>query len=178
MSHREPYTPGPADATLTDKGDKNWAFVLVRQLRHSPEKVWKALTDPAQLREWAPFDSDGSLASEGATVRLSTVGTPLVSETKIVRAEFPHELEYTWGDSNLRWKLEDYGGGTRLSLWASIDRRYVAMGAAGWHLCLDVMGRFLDDRPMGRKVGPETMQFEGWRQLHAEYAKKFAATDS
>jgi uncharacterized protein YndB with AHSA1/START domain len=43
-------------------------------MRHSPEKFWRALTDPAQLREWAPFDSDGSLGTVGTTVKLTTVG--------------------------------------------------------------------------------------------------------
>jgi hypothetical protein len=37
--------------------------------------VWAALTDPAQLVEWAPFDADRRLAATGP-VKLSTVGTP------------------------------------------------------------------------------------------------------
>jgi hypothetical protein len=35
---------------------------LVRELRHPPATVWQALTDPAQLSEWAPFDADRNLA--------------------------------------------------------------------------------------------------------------------
>ena len=46
------------------------------ELAHPPAKVWKALTEPEHLREWAPFDADGSLAVAGATVKLSTVGAP------------------------------------------------------------------------------------------------------
>jgi len=41
------------------KGGEKWAPILVRELRRSPEKVWQALTDPARLREWAPFEGDG-----------------------------------------------------------------------------------------------------------------------
>jgi len=46
-------------------------------------KVWKALTDPEHLREWAPFDLTGNLDAVG-TAKLSTVGAPtlLVSETR------------------------------------------------------------------------------------------------
>jgi uncharacterized protein YndB with AHSA1/START domain len=175
MKHRERYTPGRANATLAKKDDEDWTFVLVRELRHPPEKVWKALTDPAHLREWAPFDSDSNLARAGATVKLTTVGTPTpyVTETKITHADFPNVLEYSWGGNSIRWELEDYGGGTRLSLWASIDRRYVSMGAAGWHICLDVLDHFLGDTPLGRMAGPEVMKFEGWQRLNAEYAKLF-----
>ena len=39
--------------------------MLVRELRHPPAKVWRALTEPEQLREWAPFDADRSLGTVG-----------------------------------------------------------------------------------------------------------------
>jgi hypothetical protein len=65
------------------------------------------------------------------------------------------------------------GGGTRLTLWHNIDRRFIAMGAAGWHVCFDVLDRFLDGEPIGRTVGPDAMHVNGWSRLHAEYAKQF-----
>lgn len=175
MDHRELYTPGPANLARVDKDGENWTLVLVKELRHSPEKVWQTLTDPEHLREWAPFDADGNLGTAGATVKLSTVGAPSphVSETKIKRADAPHLLVYEWGGFDMRWELEDYGGGTRLTLWTNIDRRYIAMGAAGWHICLDVLDRHLDGTPIGRIVGPEAMKFEGWQRLHREYAQQF-----
>src|SRR5579885_837940 len=104
MSAREQYTPGPArDAQVrkSQAGEESgkWTLILTRDLRHPPEKVWRALTDPAHLREWAPFDADGSLATAGATVKLTTVGAPTlqVSETKVRRADAPSVLEYNWG---------------------------------------------------------------------------------
>jgi hypothetical protein len=47
------------------------------------------------------------------------------------------------------------------------------MGAAGWHVCFDVMDRFLAGQPIGRIVGPEAMGLSGWQRLNAEYAKQF-----
>jgi hypothetical protein len=47
------------------------------------------------------------------------------------------------------------------------------MGAAGWHICFDVLQRFLAGHPIGRMVGMETMKFGGWQRLNAEYAKLF-----
>jgi len=96
MTIREQYTPGPASGAQVRKDGEKWTLVLVRELRHSPEKVWQALTDPAQLREWAPFEADGSLGTVGTTVKLTTVGapTPHVTETTVTRADAPKVLEY------------------------------------------------------------------------------------
>jgi uncharacterized protein YndB with AHSA1/START domain len=173
MSQRNRYKPGPAEGAEVDKEGEKWTLVLVRDLRHPPAKVWEALTDPVQLREWAPFDTDRNLGVAGPVV-LSTVGTatPQSSETRVTRAEPPRLLEYQWSGNDMRWQLEPLGDGTRLTLWHSIDRRFVSLGAAGWHICLDVMERFVSGEPLGRIVGGEAMKFE-WPRLNAEYAQQF-----
>jgi uncharacterized protein YndB with AHSA1/START domain len=175
MIDREHYTPGPASGAQVRKDGEKRTLILVRELRHSPEKVWQALTDPAHLREWAPFDADGSLGTVGATVKLTTVGasTPRVSETRVTRAEAPKVLEYKWGGFDMRWELEALGDGTRLTLWTNIGPRFISMGAAGWHICFDVLDYLLAGEPIGRIVGPEAMKFGGWQRLNAEYAKQF-----
>src|SRR5207249_7056992 len=73
----------------------------------------------------------------------------------------------------MRWELEAVGGGTRLTLWINIDRRFISMGAAGWHICFDVLDHLLSGTPLGRIVGPAVMKFAGWQRLNAEYAKQF-----
>ncbi len=174
MKNHEKYAPGPASGADVQKEGERWTLVLVRDLRHPPAKVWEALTDPAHLSEWAPFDADRSLGAVGP-VRLSTVGTPkpAISETTVRRAEAPRLLEYGWGGNDLRWELEPLGEGTRLTLWHNIDRGFISWGAAGWHICFDVLERFLAGEPLGRLVGPEVMKLEGWQRLTAEYAKQF-----
>ena len=174
MTDREQYTPGPASGARVRKDGEKWTLVLVRELRHSPGKVWQALTDPAHLREWAPFEADGSLGTVGTTVKLTTVGppTPQVSETKVTRADAPRVLEYNWGGNDIRWELEAFGSGTRLTLWHDIDRRFISMGAAGWHICVDVLDHLLADQPVGRIAGTDAMKFGGWQRLNAEYAKQ------
>jgi len=173
VSSRADYRPGPAAGAEVRKDGDIWTLTLVRELRHPPAKVWQALTDPAELHEWAPFDADRSLASVG-TVRLSTVGTPkpIVSETRVTHAEAPRLLEFRWGDNDMRWQLEPLGNGTRLTLWHNIDRRYISMGAAGWHICFDVLDQFLSGEPLGRIVGGAAMKFD-WPRLNAEYAQQF-----
>jgi uncharacterized protein YndB with AHSA1/START domain len=175
MSSREPYEPGAAFGAEVRKDGDRWTLVLVRELRHPPAVVWEALTEPEHLREWAPFDADRSLASVG-TAKLTTVGAPAphVTETQIKRADAPRLLEFSWGGQDLRWELEPLGaGGTRLTLWHNIDRRFISMGAAGWHICLDVLDRALAGQGTGRIVGPDAMKFGGWQRLNAEYAAQF-----
>ncbi len=174
MTDREQYRPGPASGAQVRKDGEKWTFILVRELRHSPEKVWQALTDPAHLSEWAPFDADRDLAAVGP-LKLSTVGTPTprVAETSVKRAEAPRLLEYSWGGNDLRWELEPLGRGTRVTLWLKIARRFISWGAAGWHICFEVLERLLAGEPIGRIVGAEAMKFGGWQRLNGEYAKQF-----
>ena len=174
MNDRERYAPGPASGAQIRKDGEKWTLILIRELRHAPEKVWQALTDPAHLHEWAPFEADGSLGTAGATVKLTTVAapTPQVSETRVTRADAPRVLEYGWGGNDMRWELEALDGGTRLTLWHSIDRRFISMGAAGWHICFDVLDHLLRGNPIGRLVGVEAMKSD-WQRLNAEYAKQF-----
>jgi uncharacterized protein YndB with AHSA1/START domain len=168
MTDREQYTPGPASVAEVRKDGEKWTLILVRELRHSPEKVWQALTDPAHLREWAPFDVDASLGAVG-TVNLTWAGTQQTLQTRVTRADAPKVLEY----SDFRWELEAFGGGTRLTLWTNLDRRFISMGAAGWHIAFDVLDRLLSGTPIGRIAGGDAMKFEGWQRLNAEYARQF-----
>ena len=172
MSDLAHYTPGPASGARVRKNEgEKWTLILVRELRHSPEKVWEALTDPAQLREWAPFEVDGGLGKVG-TVKLTWAGEPTAIETRVTRADAPRVLEY----DDTRWELEASGGGTRLTLWHNIDRRFIAWGAAGWHISFDVLNRYLSGTPLGRIAGAEAMKFAGWQRLVAEYGKQFGGT--
>jgi Activator of Hsp90 ATPase homolog 1-like protein len=126
MTDRDQYTPGPASGAQVRKDGEKWTLILVRELRHSPEKVWQALTDPAHLGEWAPFEVDGSMGTVG-TVKLTWLGRPTAIETRVTRVEAPKVLEY----NDTRWELEAFGGGTRLTLWTNIDRRFISWGSRG-----------------------------------------------
>jgi hypothetical protein len=73
VTDREQYAPGPASGGAATKGRRAVDAHPRQRSAHSPEKVWHALTDPAHLREWAPFDADRSLGTV-ATVKLTTGG--------------------------------------------------------------------------------------------------------
>jgi len=169
MSNRDQYAPGPARGAEVRKNDgPKWTLIVVRELRQPPEKVWQALTDPAQLHEWAPFEADGSLAEVGSTVQLAWPGARPPEAVTVTRADAPRVLEY----GELKWNLDPFEGGTRLTLWIDIDRHFVAWGASGWHICFDVLSHLLNGDPIGRIVGSEALKF-GFQQLNVQYAQQF-----
>jgi hypothetical protein len=168
MTVKEQYTPGSATGAQIKKESENWTLLIARELPHSPEKVWEAITNPDHQREWAPFESEGYLGKIGK-VNLKWEGAPMPVEANVTRAESCKVLEY----NDMRWELEKKMGGTKLTLWHKIDKRYISMGAAGWHICFDVLDYLLKGTPIGRMVGNEAMKVSGWQKLNVEYAHLF-----
>jgi uncharacterized protein YndB with AHSA1/START domain len=170
---RTSFEPGPlARVDYHADGDR-WTLVFVREFAHPPEKVWQALTDPAQLSEWAPYTADRELGTAGdATLTMIDGETSEELTSSVIRAEPPELLEHTLGSDRLRWELSATDSGTRLTLRHTVEGRdWVPKVAAGWHLCLDVAEHLLDGRPVGPIRG-EDAKSHGWEELHDAYAEK------
>jgi uncharacterized protein YndB with AHSA1/START domain len=168
---RNTFEPGPlAEADCHASGDR-WTLVFVRDLRHSPEKVWAALTEPARLREWSPYTADRDLGGVGDATLTMIDGDVSEDLPAFVRhAEPPTLLEYTSGDNVMRWELVATDHGTRLTLRHTVeDREWIPKVAAGWHLCLVVAEHLLDGHPIGPIRGEEALNY-GWKELHDAYA--------
>jgi uncharacterized protein YndB with AHSA1/START domain len=165
---------GPlADATVVPEGDA-WTLIFIRELRHAPAKVWKALTDPAELDQWAPFAADRDLGTPGeATLTMIDRDTRMPVPATVLAAVPPRLLEYTWGEDRLRWELEPSGSGTRMTLRHTLAKPdMAAMVAAGWHICFAVLEHLLDGDPVGVIRGQDAMD-HGFERLRAGYAEKF-----
>ena len=168
--NRDQYQPGDPADVRADRNGERWTLVFTRELRHDPEAVWVALTDPRDLREWAPFDADRNLGVPGDAVLTMAGGVGDEQTSAHVRiADRPRLLEYTWDADLLRWELEPTAKGTRLTLRHTTNREWTARVAAGWHICIDVMERYLDGDPIGRIVADEAKQ-HGWGRLNDAYA--------
>jgi uncharacterized protein YndB with AHSA1/START domain len=165
---RNRYVPSPlAKVEVRDRS----TLVFVRELAHSPEQVWNALTDPAELSQWAPFDTDRDLGRTGdAVLTMAGEGGGEALPSVVRCAERPKLLEYTWGNDVLRWELEPSPTGTRLTLVHTLeDPDWITMVAPGWHLCVDVMSHHLAGEPVGRIVGSDSKK-HGWEELRTRYA--------
>ena len=93
-------------------------------LHHSPEKVWRALTDPALLAEWL-LPVIGFELEPGAAFTFKTQAYPGWDGTvncRFVEIEAHRKLSYTWSvpflDTVVTFTLTPRasGGGTRLSI--------------------------------------------------------------
>jgi uncharacterized protein YndB with AHSA1/START domain len=128
----------PLQGTLENR-DGAWVLTMDRDLAHPPERVWPWLTDPDRLRQWSPIVPDRALDSAGpCQARENPDDDPLAGD--VIAVDPPHELVHRWGDDVVRRRLAPTGGGCRLTLEQTMrDRDHVAMNAAGWHICLDVL---------------------------------------
>lgn len=92
-------------------------------LKHSPQKVWRALTDPALLSEWLLPIVKGKLES-GAAFTLQTQPYPGWDGTvncRVLELREHEKLSYTWVvgeflDTVVTFELTPTASGTRLSL--------------------------------------------------------------
>lgn len=165
------FDPGPLAEVDIVADDQGWTLVFVRDLRQPPERVWAALTEPEQLAAWSPYTADRNLGTTGeATLTMIDGETAVELPAEVRRVEPPVLLEYSWGADLLRWELAATGAGTRLTLRHTVeDRDWLAMGAAGWHLCLVVAEHLLDGEPIAPIRGEDARNY-GWDQLRDAYA--------
>jgi uncharacterized protein YndB with AHSA1/START domain len=173
--NRTPFEPGPLAEVGCHADEDRWVLVFVRDLRHPPEKVWAALTEPARLSEWSPYTADRDLGVVGdVTLTMIDADKPEDLPASVIRAEPPTLLEYTSGNNVMRWELLATDHGTRLTLRHTVeDREWMPKVAAGWHLCLVVAEHLLDGHPIDPIRGEDARDY-GWEELHEAYAKKLS----
>ena len=120
-------------------------------LRHAPEKVWRALTEPALLAEWLlpVFDLEWKKGSAFTFRRDPLPGWDGIVNCRVLEIEAPRRLSYTWlvGDMDtvVTFTLTPTPSGTRMSLVQSgfrEDQKKNWGGARyGWNL---MGGKLLD----------------------------------
>ena len=138
-----------------------------RALGHPPEKVWRAISDPAELEHWFPARVEVDLVPGGRMRFVFPDRQGPTLEGEVTALDPPRLLEYTWGESVLRYELRPDGAGCVLVFTHTFDTPAdAAKFAAGWHLCLDGLAARLHDAP-----APAAEQ---WAEHHERYARSFA----
>jgi uncharacterized protein YndB with AHSA1/START domain len=137
-----------------------------RRLAHPPEKVFRAISDPAELRHWFPATVEFDLRA-GAAVRF-TFEEHDIGELggEVLEVDPPRLLVYSWNDDVLRWEVVPDGDGSRLLFSQTLaeGRSGSARNAAGWDVCLAGLGARLD--------GEQAAELEWFPRFEA-YAERF-----
>src|SRR6266550_4009539 len=148
---------------LRDRG--RWAIRFERHLRHPVERVWRAVTEPAELAHWFPGEVDVDLTVGGKItftqpdLDIDPELTPTYGE--VTELDPPLLFAFTWGDQPLRFELMPDGDGCVLVFTQTFDNRAAAPRfAAGWTVCLANLDAALDGA---------TPASGDWHDLHERY---------
>jgi len=120
---------------------KHRDLVLTFELEHPPEKVWRALTEPALLARW--LMKTDLVPTVGHRFQFRRDPLPHwdgLVDCQVLESEQPRLLSYTWRalgvDTVVRFTLEQTSTGTRLKLEQTgfrEDQKQASGGArAGW----------------------------------------------
>lgn len=137
-------------------------LVFVRDVPHSPERVWKAISDQSELMAWMRYpvsfraevgetvrffgDPDGSQSDAGAIIGQVFIADPprtlAFSFWDAGKPEMAAKIAVEW---TVRWDLEPIDGGCRITF------QHRHLGGAhlwglgeGWHGFLDQLLAYLD----------------------------------
>lgn len=115
-----------------------------RRLAHSPAKVWKAVTDPAEMAHWFPAEITTELTPGAAMQFTFPAGAPVDSggDGEILEFDPPKVYAFRWNNDVLRFELIAEGSGCLLVFshalgGGGLGRLGAARSAAGWDFCLD-----------------------------------------
>jgi uncharacterized protein YndB with AHSA1/START domain len=112
---------------------------LERLLDPEPEKVWRAVTEPAAIGKWYPFPVAELDLRPGGTVGFDagdgTTFGGVVTEVDPLRV-----FAFREEDDLLRLEISPAGDGSRLVLSHTFDDRpAAASNGTGWTTCLDLL---------------------------------------
>jgi uncharacterized protein YndB with AHSA1/START domain len=165
-----------ADGVLEQAGDGQVVLRFRRRISHPVERVWAALTEPAELMGWWG-EAEIELVEGGKFVlrwlNTDDHGNRAELHATITKLD-PQRLLETTGDLHgvLRWELRPDGAGTLLDFSSTVrlPEEFRAMVLAGWHWHLDALAGFLGGTPADLVSLPE------WDRIHQRYLGRRART--
>jgi len=138
------------------------ALRLERHLAHPVERVWRAISEPAEVRRWMPAAADWTLAL-GAEFELGG------QQGQITELDPPSVLAWTFGADQFRFALQAKGDGCALVFTHIFNAAApAAQTAAGWECYLDRLDAQLDGQDLSEERAHQPVG-----ERHERYAARF-----
>lgn len=131
-------------------------------LAHPVDRVWRAVSVPAELERWFPAAADWTPATGETFEAGGATG-------EVTEVEPPRRLAWTYAGELHSFDLAPHGNGCRLIFTHVIgDRTLAAQTATGWETYLSRLGPHLDGGNLS-----EGEAHEPWEEIHERYAERF-----
>jgi uncharacterized protein YndB with AHSA1/START domain len=138
------------------------ALRFERTLAYPVERVWRAISEPAELARWFPATVDW---------------TPKVGETfeaggatlEVTQVDEPHLLTWVYAGQPHGFELTAQEGGCRLIFTHVVDdRALAAQTATGWETYFSRLEPHLAGEYLSEEVAHKQ-----WAEIHELYAERF-----
>ncbi|TNC20673.1 SRPBCC family protein [Amycolatopsis alkalitolerans] len=124
-----------------------------RRFKHPVEKVWRAISDPAEMAHWFPAAVETELKI-GAAMTFTFPGEAPIDGSRggeILELDPPKVYAFRWNSDVLRFELVPDGDGCILYFsqtlgGGGLGRLGAGRNAAGWDHCLGALDARLDGR--------------------------------
>jgi uncharacterized protein YndB with AHSA1/START domain len=149
-----------SEATLLTTGTRP----VLRFERHLPlrvETVWRAVTDPDEMRVWFPTRIEIDEWKVGASMvhHFDEHDIDPLPGT-VLEWDPPRRVSFTWSEDTISFELSPAtDGGTTFVLTEELSPNHAARNAAGWESCLDRLQHGVDG--------------ESWKVRFDHYAASF-----
>lgn len=158
MNDRNPKADARRLGSL-DSVDGRPALRFERHLPHSVERVWRAVTAPAELERWFA----------GPVAWTPSLGEVLDGEGEVTELREPEVIAWSVGADRFRFELQALGDGCLLVFVHVVDDRSLsAQTAAGWDTYLDRLDAHLAGGHLTEERAHAPIA-----ELHERYAARF-----
>ena len=136
------------EATTLGVYARGYCISFDRKSKHSPARLWRAITDSVELTRWMAYPMTVDLrVGGGYHADFGRTGGGQLNGV-IVKVESERVLRYAWGSSTVEWKIEPDGAGSRFTFaqHGLFPREIPGEegAAAGWHAWLEDLDLFLE----------------------------------
>lgn len=156
------------DITMDRDGEDMPILHFKRQFDHPVERVWRALTEDAELSAWSPWNVQVAPVP-GGTITMTFPGAPSGETGTVLEAQPPHLFTFSGHGETLRFQLSSHEGGCLMVLTHTIaDPGHTPYTAAGYHICLDQLETLLNEGAAAvqrREMPPPAELVQRYREI-------------